>query len=533
MNRIISLFLFCITFQVVGQQLVVKEIDDSEMSSLFERKLSDSIPVHAFLNATIDKLISKGYYEASIDSISSKFDTTFLHVHIGPSYLIKFKDSKGKSTKMETKKFRRNRQEVLQLYLNKGYPFASVKPKILASEDRLLQVEFEVTPNEKYVYDSLYIAGNARYKKRFLEHYLGVVSERDYSEKSISDISLKMRRLPYFQLVGEPKLKFSNGFAQVHMKVKKRAANQFDGLIGFLPNANNDNRLLVTGNVELQLENLFQSGKSLRFDWERFDNGSQELDASYRHPLLLYSPIGLNLNIELLRQDTTFINVDRGIAFFWENKSFEYGFGYKRFTSRVLLQENINTLRSFNTDNYHASLGWTNIFHDLFPRKGFDFTFTYTLAQRSLIEDETNSFQQRFEGNARKYFQLSRKFSLFLKEEFSILNANQQLQNDLFRLGGAQLLRGFDQKAFFASAYSVSSVELQYYFETKSSLFVFFDQGITRYNANYDQPFGTGIGTSLEVNNGVFSLIYALGKSDFQDFSFSLSKVHFSLNTSF
>ena len=51
--------------------------------------------------------------------------------------------------------------------------------------------------------------------------------------------------------------------------------------------------------------------------------------------------------------------------------------------------------------------------------------------------------------------------------------------NELFRIGGTKLLRGFNEEVIFASFYSVFSLEYRLLFNQNSNLFVFSDLGYT------------------------------------------------------
>jgi len=92
-------------------------------------------------------------------------------------------------------------------------------------------------------------------------------------------------------------------------------------------------------------------------------------------------------------------------------------------------------------------------------------------------------------------------------------------------------LRGFNENTFYASNYLIGTIEIQAYFNQDSRIFAFMDYGYLQYslsNTDFsDQPFGTGIGIAVESGSGLFSFVYAVGKSEEQPLSLRYSKIHF------
>jgi outer membrane protein assembly factor BamA len=85
-----------------------------------------------------------------------------------------------------------------------------------------------------------------------------------------------------------------------------RRANAIDGLVGLQPNEQENNRLLVTGQLNLQLRNLLGSGKSFLLQWQQIRRASPRLDITYEHPAFLRTPLTVRANFQLLKEDTTF-----------------------------------------------------------------------------------------------------------------------------------------------------------------------------------------------------------------------------------
>ena len=103
-------------------------------------------------------------------------------------------------------------------------------------------------------------------------------------------------------------------------------------------------------------------------------------------------------------------------------------------------------------------------------------------------------------------------------------------QNELFRFGGLNTLRGFNEEELFASVKGLLTVEYRFLLDQSSNVFVFYDQCMYENNAlEYfkDRPFGFGAGISFGSKIGIFNITYALGKKFSNPIDFRSSKIHF------
>jgi hemolysin activation/secretion protein len=103
-------------------------------------------------------------------------------------------------------------------------------------------------------------------------------------------------------------------------------------------------------------------------------------------------------------------------------------------------------------------------------------------------------------------------------------------KNELYRIGGNALLRGFKERRFYASLYSVASLELRYLLGKNSNVHLFYDGGYYKNLLNEkvkdDFPYGFGVGAHLDTGQGIISLSYALGKAMGEPIELKNAKVH-------
>jgi outer membrane protein assembly factor BamA len=113
-----------------------------------------------------------------------------------------------------------------------------------------------------------------------------------------------------------------------------------------------------------------------------------------------------------------------------------------------------------------------------------------------------------------------------------IYNSPLIFRNELFQIGGNQLLRGFDEESIYATQYAVSTAEYRYLIGQNAYLFGFVDAGFVKnkyQRVNVSNQFiSTGIGMLFETKLGLLNMSFAMGKRN--DVPFNLSsaaKIHF------
>ncbi|MDA0194231.1 MAG: hypothetical protein O2951_04155 [Bacteroidetes bacterium] len=74
-----------------------------------------------------------------------------------------------------------------------------------------------------------------------------------------------------------------------------------------LPNSSGNGKALLTGELNLELLNLFESGKEFNLHWRRMREETQSLDVAIKVPGILNS-FDLAAEYFQLKEDTTFVN---------------------------------------------------------------------------------------------------------------------------------------------------------------------------------------------------------------------------------
>jgi outer membrane protein assembly factor BamA len=195
----------------------------------------------------------------------------------------------------------------------------------------------------------------------------------------------------------------------------------------------------------------------------------------------------------------------------------------------------------FRFNNYGINYSHYWVDDIFFPRRGVFAQMEFAVGNKNIIQNTAippilyedvmfKTLQYYLEGRIEKHFYFNTQWGLFSRLSGGLVQNDNLLLNDLFRLGGLQSIRGFNENFFFADRYLYINVEPRFYFDTYSYFMIFADMGRIENNIQglkVDNTFSAGLGLSLETGNGIFNFIYGLGGSNVQNFALNQSKIHF------
>jgi hypothetical protein len=160
----------------------------------------------------------------------------------------------------------------------------------------------------------------------------------------------------------------------------------------------------------------------------------------------------------------------------------------------------------------------------------FDFSRLYNGLQLSTV-------QSNVKIQAYRYNQLGKNTTLKLGAQAAWMYGKQIFLNEMYQIGGIKTLRGFDEESIFASSFAIGTAEFRYLLDKFSNVFCFLDGAIVQKNLQgikQNRNFlGVGMGLNFMTKSGMFSMAYAMGKSDQQVFGLKNSKIHIGFSTLF
>jgi len=527
------------------------------------------------------QLLNLGYLTAAIDSFA--VDTNFYtsYVYVGSRYQLKalntdavpddwippFWRNVNSSKPFATSDLNSLCKAILTKAENQGFPFANVKISADSIADDGIWARLDFAKGHYYQYDSVEIIGDAQVSSKFLRNYLHLRKDNYYNEKDVRAIDGKLRQLPFVKLAAPTRVYFGYDQVRIQVFLDEKKSDRLDGIIGFAPNSeSSEGKLLLTGELNIDMVNLFQRGVGFETHWKSFLQNSQELELGFSYPYIFNTDIGMDMDMALLKLDTTFLRLQTSIG----TRVLLSGSDHIRFyyssQNTTLISPDTNGIRISRTlprnnpvkiNSYGLGLKLNRLDYIFNPRSGLSLFFdgnigTRKIERNSTIEQveidlgegnkgsvydllELASLQAEFKYAIEVYIPIFDKSAIKLGVNGNQLFAENILRNDLYRFGGARSLRGFDEKSLEGHSVHVFLLEYRYLLNREANFHVFGNLGYME-NANplqgsyqTDLPYGFGAGINIQLPNGLFNLDYALGAQNDLPFQFNRAKVHFGL----
>lgn len=508
----------------------------------------DSLALYRYTNEYVRDLRSKGYWLASLDSMKWDQDTVFCYFYQGRKFdkvrMVVDPNEKDdlrakESTIRDVQQASQFLDEQIVWYENHGYPFAAALIDSSKLVDDVLLLYLQIDPGMYITYDSIQVAPGDILSGKFLSQYLQLGYDRAYDESKINQISRRIENLPAVSLESiESHFRLQK--AEVALELKQEKVNRFDGVLGLVPAGDDNEKVQLTGELNLSLKNLFHSAKEFDLHWEKYTDNSQSLEASYLHPAFLGTPLDLYLSYDQLKEDSLFSNRNLVAGLdFYTGGWIRWRVSYQNQLGNELNDES-DSSGNFTIDYYGLSVNGWRVDSRQHPKKGQLFSLSAQVGQKEIRKDTVanrNITQYKAEVSLKTHHKIARRSVIYGALAAGWLQSDELYLNDLFRLGGLRSIRGFNENAFYAGEYVRGSLEWRFYIEEYSYLVAFFDQGILSYgieSGRYsDQPSGLGFGMQFDTAAGSFQLLYGLGRRDGQEFSFDSSKIHFGYSALF
>ena len=237
-------------------------------------------------------------------------------VNIDESFLsgTGIKNKKKKSIPFNYVKISSWMETILKNCENNGYPFANVRLTNVQQVNNEYAADLELNKNKLVRIDSIIIKGNATIAPVYIYNYIDIKEGSIYDESKLIRISIRLKELAFVTELKPNQLLFTENITKLYIYLDNKKASQFDGVIGFLPDENNEGKLNLTGEVHLKLQNSLQRGEVIEFNWKQLPNKTQDLKIHLLYPFLLNTPFGIDGNLSIYRRDSTYTDVIKNLG---------------------------------------------------------------------------------------------------------------------------------------------------------------------------------------------------------------------------
>ncbi len=436
----------------------------------------------------------------------------------------------------------KNIQTVLE-YLNSrlgemGDPFVSVELQNIKpspEQENTLLANLTIRSQKKRNVTAIQIKGYENFPRAFLRYSIGLKKGMLFQQQKINQQSLLLENLGFVKNTKPPEVLFTNEATEVYLYLEKVPNNNFDGILGFTTNEET-NKLELNGYLNLSLSNNLNFGEQLNIQYRNDGKLQEQFEVALELPYLFKSPVGLEMGLSLFKQDSTFSIVEKNIltTYRFDTKTKVFA-GYRDYESSNLLDEQQagGFIQDYTSQFFVFGASYFNSQSSpLFPYK------SHIQINNEIGNRETATLvtpQYRIDLKANHIFNLNSINSIYLNNNTRFLSSEDYLTNELFRFGGINSIRGFDENSIDASLLSVLNTEYRFLLNLKTYLHSIIDIAYFE-NEIFDiksQIYSFGFGMGLRTNAGTFKIELANGTFEGQDFKFSNTKLHISLKSRF
>jgi outer membrane protein insertion porin family len=531
-------------------------------------RITSALEERGYFNASFQKIVLE-----KIDSIKS-----FLSINLSegkPTLINKIKFGKavkdttqiaGILSKLENTPLTNANiglalSEVLDYYENIGFPFSSIRIESVeltnpsdgsvndsTEENHFANLVLYIDEGVKSKIDKIEIQGNDRTKDFVITRALQFKKGEEYSQKKIDEIPERLNRLRFFEPVEPPTFYFNSKQEGVlKISIKEKQTNFFDGILGYVPAANDKESGYLTGFVNVNMRNLFGTGRSASFRWQQENRSSQELELHYLEPWLFDFPFNIEGSLFQRKQDSTYVqrNLEGSLEYLATDEiSASIIIGTQSTIPSGLNSQNFTV---FNSSSFTTGVNFRIDSRDDFyaPTKGIYLNNSYKLISKKIDgpisfitpDTKTDITLQRLEFDFTIFNQFFQRQVAAVGVHGRELRGDNVELSDLYFLGGTNSLRGYREKQFQGNRILWSNLEYRLLLSKRSFAVLFFDSGYFLRNEdkqknipeNSSFKIGYGFGLNIETGLGVLGVSFALAKGD----SFGEGKIHFGIINEF
>lgn len=565
LKKILYIFLYlniytCFIFGIKAQELTLtikaeKPISKGTMDSLqLQKKIKDFLSLKKETDTLHLKLQRMGFIESELLQLQKENDSSYIaDFFLGRKFSeIKVYYSEDDFNKKE---LQRVTSEITDTYFilpfetiptslrklttlrnQKGNAFARLKlTELEKDEANNLSATLFVDNGNIRTIDSIAVKGYEKFPRSFLKYYAGIKKGKVFNQKKLLEQNENLNGLGFANSIKPPEALFRKDSTTVYFYLEKQNNNLFDGILGFATNEETQ-KLELNGYLNLELNNNLNYGEQLLINYKADGDEQVNFRAKITMPYLFKTPFGLSGELKIFKRDSSFVTTEQQIRTTYQinPKSTTY-IGYKSYDSSNLLDQTIAGIPIENFKSKFLIVGATYIKtqnRTLFPIKS-EILFDAGIGSR---EKEGNTEDQlRFETTINNIFNLNYTNSIFVQNTTSALFSDSYLVNELFRFGGINSIRGFNENSIDASLYSIINTEYRYQFNEGVYLHSIIDVGYfeNQTTSLKQKLYSFGLGLGLKTKAGLFRFNVANGNSENQTFSFSNTKIHISVSSKF
>ncbi|MBZ9777491.1 BamA/TamA family outer membrane protein [Psychroflexus sp. CAK8W] len=416
---------------------------------------------------------------------------------------------------------------VVQQLKNSGLAFGKASLSNIRMNEESMQADLVIDTGVMRTIDKINIKGYSLLSETYITRYSNLKVGSKFKESDIQKKTEQLDNIVFIKVKKPTEVLFKKDSTELFLYLDKLNSNSFDGFLGF--GSDEENNFQLNGYLNMVLLNNLDFGERLSINYKNNGFGLQIFEGDLKLPFVLKSPISIEAGLRLFRRDSLFSNNSQNIDLNYqinERLSLQGGIDFTNSTN-LQLEELVSYQEIVDYKSTFYGVGFK--FIKLGSRQGFNedtFVNINTYLGRRESQINADQYKLSIEGQHQVTIDYRNKIYMHLNSQFLI--SDTYYNNELFRFGGVNSIRGFAENSLIANRFAVLRSEYRYLLD--DNLFVNSVLDIGNYNDKIsridENILGYGIGLGLRSKAGIFRLILANAISDSQNSDLSSSKIH-------
>jgi hypothetical protein len=506
---------------------LVKKLD-------YKKKHKDSISIYNEANRFYKKLKAVGYFTSTLDSIvklkktystyftlNTKIDSVHLKVNPKNQYLFNNYQIKKNILELPISVLQKTLENASTFLEKEGKSFSKIKLDEIVIIEKTIYATVNVNESTQRIINKTIIRGYDNFSNSYLKNYFKINKQTIFNQKKIKEISELTQNLNFVKEIKKPEILFKADSTLLYLYLKKKSNNSFDALVNFASKKNGG--LLFNGNANLMLSNILNSGEEFELFWNSIGLERQEFRLKTKIPYIFNSKISPEVLFSIYKQDSSFLTTKFKTQINYNlNSKNKIGLNFNSETSESFINTQ-NNIQTFKSSFLGVSYTFTLPKNDFFYNNKLFFNLEPSFGTR---KTDTNSAQQfKLLTTSSILFGINTRSSIYIKNETGYLNSNTLIDNEFFRIGGANSIRGFDEQSIFTNKYTFFNTEYRYLASEKSYLYSLLDFGGIKNNEQNTFLISAGLGYTFSNDNYKINLATVVGKEQSDPINFKNTKI--------
>lgn len=495
-----------------------------------------------------ERLKLSGFLQSAITESRKTNDSTFNYTYAAGKRIQAILIYIGKDQAMKNLLFPQEKdtirvhpsrlEHLLQLKLaqleRSGYSLAKIWLSELQKKGDLLLANLNIESGKPRTLNDIVIQGYDKFPEGHKRAIRRLYRNRTFNQETLQELHADFNKFRFVTQTRYPEILFTQDTTKVFVYLEKAKPSRFDGLVGFA-NDEENSKIVFSGYLDLQLINFVNTGEEFSLYWKSDGQEQRTFNVSLELPYIFRSRFGIRAQLNIFKQDSTFQNTKTAAELgYLINYNTRVYLGYQATESSDIQNQNSFSINDYKNSFLTLGANYVDYKADefLFPEKTRLFVKAGVGSRNSNLQNNDQFFA---EADLRHNFYLNEKNIFALRSQNYYLSSAQYTVNELFRFGGINSIRGFNESSLQANVLTSILTEYRYVLAPNLYIHSIFDYGYYRDEASAisDRLLGFGFGFGLQTKTGLLNLVYANGSTGNQNIKFSNSIVHLSLKANF